>query len=147
MEHKRVRDQPKILLDLAVDLVDQRLGRGTANRRDIFHTCLFSFLCSRREAMTPLCIPTRNATVYHRFLSAPANGSVSSSLHPLESEALIKSERQEACLYQPVLKWSSSEGREDLSLLHLLRFDKSKIIDPQLSTWSQHTIEISEGLL
>jgi hypothetical protein len=97
--------------------------------------------------MTPLCIPTHNATVYHQFLSAPANGSVSPSLHPLESEALIKSERQEACSYQPVLKWSSSKGREDLSLLHLLWFDKSKIIDPQLSTWSQHAIEISEGLL
>lgn len=79
--------------------------------------------------------------------SVPANGSVSPSLHPLESEALIKSERQEACSYQPVLKWSSSKGREDLSLLHLLGFDKSKIIDPQLSAWSQHTIEIPEGLL
>ena len=75
-----------------------------------------SFPLFAASGMTPLCIPIGNAQRCHLFPSAPSHCSVSPSSHSLESEALIKSERQEARSHEPVLERSSSKGREGLSL-------------------------------
>ena len=51
MQPKRVSDHAKILLDLVVDLADQRIRRGSAKRRDVFHVGLFSFVLATQQAI------------------------------------------------------------------------------------------------
>ena len=65
----------------------------------------------------------------------------------LQGKAPIEREREEARSHKPVLEWSFHKGRPGERLLHRLRFDEAEVIDPQLSTWPQYPVELSQGLL
>src|SRR6266849_7270085 len=64
MQPKRIGDHTKILLDLGVDLADQRTGRGSAKWREVFHVGLFSFVLAAQQAspclQRPSAIDTMN---------------------------------------------------------------------------------------
>src|SRR5437868_14064809 len=60
---------------------------------------------------------------------------------PLQSKPSINRERPQARSHKLMLQLRFSKGRAGLSLLHYLCFDNSSIINPQLSTRPQHTIE------
>ncbi len=65
----------------------------------------------------------------------------------LQGKAPIERERASSRSHQPVLECSFRKGRPGERLLHRLRFDESEVIDPQPSTWPQHPVEFSQGLL
>lgn len=65
---------------------------------------------------------------------------------PLERKALIQGEQPEAGSHQLLLKRSSTKESEGQRLLHRLSVDPSEVVDPQPSPWSQHQIEIAQGL-
>src|SRR5260370_4423741 len=65
----------------------------------------------------------------------------------LQGKAPIERERASSRSHQLVLECSFRKGRPGERLLHRLRFDEAEVIDPQPSTWPQHPVEFSQGLL
>src|SRR5260221_10671208 len=65
----------------------------------------------------------------------------------LKGKTPIERERQETRSHQPVFEWSFHKGCTGESLLDRLYVDETEVIDPQSSTWPQHPVDVSQGLL